>query len=350
MKASKVVEPNKIEMVEEKKPEIGPYDILSRVRYAGICHTDLIIFNGSGFLVKNNLIKYPITLGHEWSGYVEEIGNKVTDFSPGDRVVGDTCISCWKCEDCMTGHYNICKNSYGVGTIGNWNGAFAEFIKYPERHLYKIPDNVKMDEAALIEPAAIAGYATKRAMIEPGDITLITGTGTIGLFALQFAKIYGSSITILVGRKDFKIKKGEKLGADITINVLKENLNSRVLELTEERGVNSIIETTGSSSILKNCLDIIRPGGRIIVPSFFGENIDNFNINKIVLNDVTIAGSVGSPGFYPKTIRLIEANMLNAKELITHHFRFDQISEAFKLMENNNSKRIKIMLDFGEKG
>lgn len=119
MKVARVLAQNKIEIMNIGAPSIGPGDVLCKVKYVGVCHTDLTIYNGSSFLVKDAYVKYPIIIGHEWSGYVEKIGNEVKNFKPGDRVVGDTCVSCDKCTDCMSGKYNICKNTYGIGTVGN---------------------------------------------------------------------------------------------------------------------------------------------------------------------------------------------------------------------------------------
>ena len=345
MKAARAIAPGKIEIMDVDKPKIGPNDVLSRVKYVGICGTDLSILQGDSFLIKDGLTKYPITLGHEWSGYVEEVGENVKSFKSGDRVIGDDCITCGECIDCRAGNYNLCRNIYGVGTINNWDGAYAKYIIYPSRHMFKIPENVSMEDAALVEPAAIAGYAVSRASLEAGDIVVVHGTGAIGLFAVQYAKITGASVVILSGRKDFKLKVGEIVGADILVNINKDDLKSKVMDVTRGRGVDVVIETSGSISALSNSFDIVRAGGRISVPGFFEQKLDDFDVNKIILSDVVVKGSQGSPNFFPRTIRLIEAKRIKCQPLITHRFPFNKIKEAFKTMTTENKTRIKIIVE-----
>lgn len=345
MKAARALAPGKIEIMDIDKPKVGPDDVLSKVKNIGICGTDLSILSGDSFLIKNGLVKYPITLGHEWSGYVEEVGENVKNFKPGDRVVGDTCISCGECIDCMLGNYNLCKNIFGIGTINNWDGAYAEYIIYPSRHMFKIPENISMEDAALIEPAAIAGYAVYRAGLKAGDIVVIHGTGAIGLFAVQFAKILGASIVVLSGRKDSKLGVGKTIGADFLVNIKKDNLVSEVTKITGKRGADAVIETSGSIQAFTDSFKMIRMGGTLSVPSFFEQELNNFDVNKVVLGDIVIKGSAGSPGFYPKTIRLMEAGRIKCQPLITHRFKFNEIKDAIKAMSTENETRIKILLE-----
>ncbi|MHB8279345.1 MAG: zinc-dependent alcohol dehydrogenase [Candidatus Humimicrobiaceae bacterium] len=345
MKAARAIAPGRIEVVDVDKPKVGPNDVLSKVKYVGICGTDLSILQGDSFLVKEGLTKYPITLGHEWSGYVEEVGENVKYLKPGDRVVGDASISCGECIDCMAGNYNLCKNVYGVGTINNWDGAYAEYIIYPSRHMFKIPESVSMEDAALVEPAATAGFAVQKLSIEAGDIVLVHGTGAIGLFAVQYAKIMGASIVILSGRKDNKLKIGEIVGADFLVNINKDDLESEVMKITKGRGADAVIEASGSVSALVSSFNIIRGGGKISIVGFFEQKLIDFDINKIVINDITVRGSQGSPGFFPKTIGLMEAGRIKCQPLITHRFPFSKIREALEAMTNESETRIKIIVE-----
>jgi len=130
---------------------IGPRDVLTKVKYCGVCGTDVSIYTGETNLVKNGLIKYPVRIGHEWSGIVESVGSGVIEFKAGDRVVGDTVVACGECKACLGGNYMLCPDLRCVGTVNAWDGGFAEYTVFPARHIFRIPDNIALDEAALIE-------------------------------------------------------------------------------------------------------------------------------------------------------------------------------------------------------
>lgn len=345
MKAALIVKTNKIVLSDVKKPDINRDEVLVKVKRVGICGTDLGILKGNSFLIKDGYVKYPIICGHEWSGIVTDIGEEVENVKVGDRVTGDNTVSCGKCIDCMSGNYNICKFCKGVGTLGNYDGAFAEFIKMPERYIYKISENVSFDVASLTEPGSIAGYAVQKACIKPGDIVVVHGTGAIGLFAVQYAKISGAAITILTGRKNRKLQIGKEVGADIVINVNEDDLKKEIFNVTNERGVDSIIEASGSISALVNSFDILRAGGRISVVSFFESKLKEFDIDKVVLSDMTLCGSAGSPGYFTRTLQLMSVKRLICEPIITHKYKFEEIESAMKAMVEQNDRRIKIIIE-----
>ncbi len=214
MKAARLIEPNRIEFQNIPIPELGFNDVLCDVKSAGICGTDLAIYSGESLFVKRNLVKFPLTLGHEWSGIVNQVGEGVKTFKPGDRVVGDTAISCGVCFECLKGTYLNCSNAHPVGTVNAIDGAFAESIIMPERHLFRLPDNLSFHQGALVEPVATGAYSVERGGDKPGDVVVVQGTGPIGLAAVQYAKLAGAAKVILTGRKIKKLDIGKKLAAD----------------------------------------------------------------------------------------------------------------------------------------
>jgi L-iditol 2-dehydrogenase len=206
MRALKITGKNQIGIYEVDMPEVGPNDVLTKVKYCGICGTDVAIYSGETNLVKSGLIKYPVRPGHEWSGIVEAVGREVKDIKPGDRVVGDTAVSCGFCKACLSGNYMLCGNLRCVGTINSWDGGFADYTLFPARHVYKIPDNIGLDEAAMIEPAALGMNALQKSGFKPGQTVLVIGTGAIGLLSATLANACGASKVILAGldRKSLK--------------------------------------------------------------------------------------------------------------------------------------------------
>ena len=224
MKAAVLTGVKKFNYMNVEKPELKPGEVLIKVKAVGICGTDMELYYGTMPFFKTGLSKYPLIPGHEWSGVVEKLGTEVTTFKSGDKVTGDVSIGCGKCINCKRGLYNLCTNRREVGISGGKDGAFAEFIVIPEQFTYKLPDTVSFDSAALTEPTATVVKSIYKAPIRLGDIVLVLGTGAIGLMGLQAAIAAGAGYTIIVGRKEPKLKIAKQFGADRVVNILKENL------------------------------------------------------------------------------------------------------------------------------
>jgi 2-desacetyl-2-hydroxyethyl bacteriochlorophyllide A dehydrogenase len=344
MKAARLIGERQLKLMDIDRPVIGGREVLIKVSYAGICGTDYAIYSGESSFIKNGMIRFPLTLGHEWSGIVEEIGSKVQNLKLGDRVVGDAGVSCGVCYECLCGRYIYCKKLRAVGTINAWDGAYAEYILMPERHAYKIPECVSLEEAALVEPAATALYSVKRGEVKPGDVVVIQGTGPIGLSAVQMAKILGASCVILSGRKDFKLDIGRRMGADFTVNIMKENLKDKVMEITGDNGADVIIEASGSVEALKFSLEIIKSGGTISVVAFYENQLSGFDIDNFVFKDVKLVAVSGSPCLSVIVMELMKFKKIDLMPLITHRYRFDEIVSVMDTMKNDTDKKIKIML------
>lgn len=344
MKAARLLSPKHIEIQELPEPVLGSRDVLVSVSYAGICGTDYSIYTGNSSFVKNGLVHFPLTLGHEWSGVVRKTGSEVVKLKPGDRVIGDTGVSCGTCYECLNGTYLQCKDMRAVGTVNAIDGAFADFIVMPDRHLFKIPENVTQKQGAIVEPIATGMYAVQRGGVKAGDIVLVHGTGPIGLAAVQLAKLSGASMVILSGRKEKKLNIGKELGADKAVNILSEDLKAIVMAETGERGADVVIEASGSISALKESFELIRPGGTISMVAFYEKNADQIDFDKLILNDVSLVSAAGSPVLGIKVLELMNHGRINMDKIITHEYLFENVVQAMEDMEKNNADRIKIML------
>lgn len=346
MKSIVVKAPGDIRYVEVDKPKPGPREVLTRVRYCGICGTDLEIFTGDSNLVRNGFINYPVRIGHEWSGVIEEVGSEVKNFKPGDRVAGGNSVTCGECKNCKDGNYGLCKNGLAVGTVGNcWNGAFAEYMIMPYWHMYKINDNVSLDEAALFEPASIALSGVRQSDITPESTVLITGTGAIGLSAVGLVKSMGAKKILLAGRKDFKLEIGKKMGADAVVNVTKENLKEFVMKETNNEGVNSLVETSGSVTFINESFDFLARRAVIALIGFYDINLTDCNINKLVLRLYQIRGIDGTGGSIMEIAEMVSKGKLSLKPLITHRFNFDETIDTFKSAHKMNDQKIKMLVE-----
>lgn len=346
MKALVARQPGELIFEELPIPVPGPYDVLTKVKFCGICGTDVSIYTGETGLVRDGLIKYPVRPGHEWSGIVEAVGSEVTEFRPGDRVTGDTVVSCGVCKACLGGNYMKCISLRCVGTINAWDGGFAEYTLFPARHIYKVPENISLEQAALIEPAAIGMNGLVKADFRSGQTVLVIGTGAIGLLAAALANASGASKVILAGRKDNKLDIGSQMGADVLVNVTKQNLQNEVMKETDGKGVDLVIEASGAVSALKESLNLVSVDGAISLLGFYEQELDGINIDKAVFNCIRIIGVAGSPNIYPVIISLLTSGKVDFGRIITDRYAFADAIQAFNDMKGKNETRIKIMLEF----
>jgi 2-desacetyl-2-hydroxyethyl bacteriochlorophyllide A dehydrogenase len=346
MKTARIFGPYDIRIVDVPIPHPQPNEVLCRVIRAGMCGTDYAIYSGEFSFVKNGSIKFPMTPGHEWSGVVEKSGAQVTRFHIGDRVVGDTAVSCGKCQECLLGQYLHCKNLRCVGTINAWDGAYAEYIVMPERHLFHLPDSVSFDNGAMIEPAATALYSVVLGEVKIGDTVLVLGSGPIGIAAAKLAKLCGASKAVIAARKDFKLQKAVDLGVDAAINTTAISLEEGVKQYFGKLGVDRIIEASGSTELFKQALSLINAGGVISVVAFYEKVVDGFDIDRFVFADAKIRAVAGSLGMYEPILRLMASGMLDLTSLITVRCTIADVPAAMKDMKEKNDTRIKQMIEY----
>lgn len=334
-------------VTEEERPVPGPGEILAKVAHCGICATDIAIADGTLRLGSGMDPVYPVRLGHEWSGVVVETGPGTRRLKPGDRVISDTGYSCGECRYCLEGEYQNCENGKAIGTIGEcWPGAFAEYMLMPERLMFRVPDGVELDEAALVEPASIGLYGLLRSPMGPGQNLLVVGTGPIGLGGMACAKAMGSGKIILAGRKDAKLDIGSRMGADLLVNTTKEDLREVVMRETNGRGMDIILDTTGNAGIFNETVRLLRGSGTIVIPGFYGELIEKADIDYLVSHNCTLAGAAGTPNMGRKILDLLGTRKICLSPMITERYPFSKVQEAFDAVKCHNDWRIKIMIDF----
>ncbi len=330
------------EDVPRPKPAAG--EALCRVKAVGICGTDMELYRGTMPFLEMGLAKYPLIPGHEWSGVVEEVGEGVRGLSPGDRVTADVSIGCGGCVSCKRGLYNLCNNRREVGISGGKDGAFAEFITMPKAFLYKVPDHVSFDEAALTEPTATVVKAIQKTPIRLGDIVLVIGDGPIGLLGMQAARCGGAGHLIVAGLQEWKLKIAGELGADRVVNVNEESLCQVVMDTTDGTGVDYLIEASGSAEAIGQALSLARSGGVINVVGIYETAIPNYDMSDVVLRDISVIGSVASPNAYEATIRLIASGRIKTAPCISHRFALSEIDRALEVQQKLPAERLKILL------
>lgn len=344
MRAFQIEGPGIVTEIRVPVPEIKGDEVLVRVAYSGICATDYEILGGEMTLVKEGKIRYPVRFGHEWSGVVEKIGPDVTDFKVGDHVISDPAVTCGKCEACREGRWADCPDAKSVGTVNCWDGSFAEYMYFPQRHLFKLPDGMKLKDAALIEPSCIALEGLKKCRDLKGKTALIVGTGAIGMTAVAMSRSFGPAKVILAGRTDEKLEIGKQLGADATINVKKESLEARIMQETGGRGADFVLETSGNIETVKQCVLLAANGGTVAFIGFYDHTIDGFPIDAIVSRELTVSGVMGHYGTPAQVIRVLEEHKPNMRPIITHEINLNQLAQAMVNPRSLPGSRIKVMV------
>ena len=347
MKVLLAYKPGELRFAEVDKPRVGPRDILCKVAHCGVCATDVAIMKGTLNLGDGADPIYPVRIGHEWSGTVVEVGSETWRVKVGDRVISDTGYYCGECEMCRRGQYQSCLNGRPIGTTGHcWPGAFAEYMLVPERITYKVPDNVPLDVAALIEPTSIGFYGLDRAGFDPTTTMVVIGTGPISLGGMACAKALGIGKTIVAGRKDAKLEIARKLGADITVNMTRENLYDVVMRETDGRGAGIVMDSTGAPEILNDAMLMLRGSGKLVIPAFYEQLLNGIKLDRIIVKNCTLIGAAGTPNQGDRILGLLESGKLDLRPMITDRFPFDRVMEAFDAVTARNDTRVKVMVDF----
>jgi 2-desacetyl-2-hydroxyethyl bacteriochlorophyllide A dehydrogenase len=342
MRALRIHGPKDIRYEELPDRELEPHEALLAPRAVGICGTDLEIFQGTMFYFTSGMARWPVILGHEWSAEVVAVGADVTSVKPGDKVVGECTVSCGHCEMCRLGRYNECPNRRETGIL-NLDGAFADRMYYPASFLHRF-EAISYEEAALAEPTAIAVWATKLAAVNPSDCVAVLGPGPIGLLAAQVARAYGARRVVMVGRRPSRLKIAKDLGVDEIIDLREEDLVTAARHATDGRLFDVILEATGNPDAIKDLMKITRPYGRVSLMGLFNSQMGSIDLDALVVGNVTVRGSLGSPSVWDETLGLLERGQVQTAPLITHSLALRDVPEAFALMQDRSSDVIKISL------
>jgi len=329
----------RIEYVEA--PKIGPKDVLVRIKRVGICGSDVHFYlHGK---IASFVIETPIILGHECSGEITEIGSEVENVRIGQRVVIEPGFTCGVCEYCRSGRYNLCRSVkfYGAPPC---DGAFAEYVSAPIQNVYPMPDNMSYEEGAMIEPLAVGMMAAKRGEVSVQDNVAIFGAGPIGLLAFQAVKSRGVIDTFVIDIIDHRLDYALKLGASSVINASKEDVTEKISKLTYGKGVDVIIEASGSAKAIQQALSIVKPGGRIVLVGHPLVEVPLL-IDRIIEKEISILGSFRYANVFPTAIKCLSSGIIDVKSLITHVFPFEKILEGFETLIKKIGDPVKVQIE-----
>ncbi|MFC2012596.1 zinc-binding dehydrogenase [Chloroflexota bacterium] len=304
-------------------PTVEPDGVIVKVKASGICGSDL-----HGY--KRGRGRDGATMGHEFSGDIEEVGANITRVKKGDRVAAMSGRTCGECYWCQQGEWIRCSKLSLLGY--GMPGAFAEYVSLPLFKLglwaSKLPDTITYEEGATAEPLAVALYAVSQTQPQPGDTAVVIGLGIIGICIIPILKSLGVSQIIACGRRETRLKLARENGASVVVDAAKEDIMPIAKDVTGSKGVDIVYDCAGTPETFQQSIQMVHRGGKVDLVGLYQEPV-TWNPSSIVGNDISIIGC-GLKWDIPGAVELIKSGKVNTKPMITHEFPLDRISEAFE--------------------
>ena len=326
------LEPESMEVVEREMPQIAEDEVLIKIKAVGICGTDIHIYYG------RITTGTDVVIGHELSGEIVKTGGKVQGIKAGDRVVTRLNVGvCGTCKACLSGNPQMCEHRT---CPGHWiDGAFADYMKIEAKQVIKIADSISYEEAAFVEPmACVAHGLLERTQVKPEDLAVVFGPGPIGLLAVQMAKANGASKVIMVGTDQdeaLRLPLAKKLGADLVLNSMKDDVEQIIKELTAGQGADLCVDCSGAEPAINTCLRILRRQGRMAVIGLPGRrslNVEWLTAAEKSLNVVFSYSS--SPTSWDLCLSMLERKAVDVDSLISHRVRIEEFRAVFEAARN----------------
>jgi len=318
-------------------PAIGAADVLVRVKTASICGTDLHIYGWDRW--SQGRIKPPLTLGHEFCGVVERVGEEVTAVKVGDFVSAEMHVNCGHCHQCRLGEAHICQNLRIIGI--DQDGAFAEFVKIPASNIWKLDPAIPEHYGAILDPLGNAVHTVLAGPIA-GQTVLVTGCGPIGLMSIAVAKACGSSTVFATETNEKRRAMAKKMGADVVLNPAAEDAVARILAETNGTGVDALLEMSGNPTAIQQGFKALRAGGRASLLGIPTENVPLDLVNDVIFKGATVQGIYGRRmyGTWVQMTALLKAGRLNLEPLFGEREPLEKFESAFAKLQGGLAGKI----------
>ena len=341
MKALLLKQYKELEVTDFPEPETGPRDVLVRVRSCGICGSDVHGLDGStGRRIP------PIVMGHEAAGIIEQTGREVRNWKVGDRVTFDSTVSCGSCHFCRRGDINLCDNRQVLGvSCGDFrrHGAFAEYVSVPENILYRMPESLPFDHAAMIEAVSIAVHAVNLTPHSLGDTAVVVGSGMIGQLTIQAAKVAGFARVFAVDIDDAKLGMAKQLGADEVFNSTSCDPAKEIAARTEGRGADAALEAVGATAPIATAIASVRKGGAVTLIGNVSPKIE-LPLQAVVTRQIRLQGSCASSGEYPACIELLASGAIRVDSMISARTTLDEAASWFDRLYRHEPNLMKVIV------
>ncbi len=316
-------------------PRLTINDVLIRVLKTSICGTDIHIYNWDEWAQRT--IPVPMTIGHEFVGEVESVGENVHDFKPGDLVSGEGHIVCGRCRNCLAGRRHLCANTRGIGV--NRPGAFAEFIAIPMTNVWYCDSSIPLETLSCFDPLGNAAH-TALSFDCLGEDVLITGAGPIGCMATAIARHAGARHIVITDINPYRLKIAKRMGATLAIDVRSESIESAQKTLGMKEGFDVGLEMSGNPEALRSMIKNMCHGGKMALLGILPEETA-IDWDSVIFNGLTIKGIYGREMYetWYKITVMIQSG-LDISPVITHHFHHTEYQEAFDVMRSGNSGKV----------
>jgi len=344
MKAMMLTGIRQMEMKEIPEPLIvNPGDVKIRMSVVGICGSDIHYYTRGQ--IGSQVVEYPFAVGHEGAGVVVETGSGVKRVRPGDAVAIEPAMPCWKCDQCLSGRHHTCRKLRFLGCPGQAQGCLMEYIVMPEESCFPLKGSLTTDHGAISEPLAIGVYSVKRSAGVKGMKIGILGYGPIGMSVMLAAKAEKADSFFVTDKIDQRLAIAENAGAALTGNPLNENIAEKIYSM-EAPGLDVVFECCGQQEAMDQAIDILKPGGKLIVVGI--PEFDNWivNVEKTRRKEISLQFIRRQVDCVEPALSLMEHGTINAENMITHRFPFSQTREAFDLVADYSDGVMKAMIDF----
>src|ERR1700741_2559656 len=318
-------------------PEVGHGDVLVRVKTASICGTDLHIYGWDRW--SQGRIKPPVTLGHEFCGVVERVGDEVTAVRAGDFVSAEMHVNCGHCRQCRIGEAHVCQNLKIIGI--DQDGAFAEYVKIPGSNIIKLDPSIPEHYGAILDPLGNAVHTVLAGPIA-GMTVLVTGCGPIGLMSIAVAKACGSSTVFATETNEQRRAMAKKMGADVVLNPAAEDAVAKILAETNGTGVDALLEMSGNPTAIQQGFKALRAGGRASLLGIPTENVPLDLVNDVIFKGATVQGIYGRRMYetWVQMTALLKAGRLNLEPLFGERMDLENFENAFTLLQGGLAGKV----------
>lgn len=334
------------EIREVPVPVAGPRQVLLKVLRAGVCGTDLHIYEWDGW--SSGRMHPPVIVGHEFVGEVVELGAGVTEFAIGERVACESHIVCDHCTACRTGNGHVCENTKILGV--DVNGGFAEYVAVPASNAWRAPANIPIEVQGIMEPLGNAVHTAFAGPLSACRIA-VTGCGPIGLFAIAVARAAGACQVIATDVSPYRLELARRMNADAVIDASKENVVERVRALTDGRMLDGVLEMSGSPGAIRDGLGALRNGGRL---SLLGLPRENFALDwnrLLIFKGITLHGIIGRRMYDTWYVmdNLLRSGRLDVRPAITHVMPMEKVDEAIGALRSGQAGKC-VLIPWGQEG
>jgi len=339
IKQAIMIKPGVIEFGEIAKPEIlAPNEVLLKIQKIGVCGSDIHVFHG-----EHPATPYPVVQGHEYSATIEAVGEAVTKAKPGMKATARPQLVCGECGPCKRGQYNACQELKVQGFQAP--GVAQEYFVVPEDRLIIFPDSMSFEHGAMIEPAAVGAHSTSRTTGIEGKNVVVSGAGTIGNLVAQFAKARGAKKVLITDVSSYRLDKAKECGIEETLNVMETSFDEGVKDCFGNEGFQVGMEAAGVQASLDSLMANVEKGGDVVILGVYAKN-PTVNMFYLGEHELNVFGSMMyKHEDYEAAVEMISNGKINLEPLISKHFPFEEYQQAYKFIEEQGEKTMKVIID-----